>query len=385
MKRTILIVIAALSAISFASAQSLPNLQARDARTMGLGGCFAATSSGFQSFYGNPAGFATPKGQLTIADVSVWGYLKPTTDNINRVMNDLNGGDSTTTAEWADLANDFIVENGFGGGASVGLGYAGHGLGLGLFAIADASAAGDSLMGSVISSTVSVNAVAGMGIPVKLGPLTLKVGADIRPFLRIDAADGGWLATELVTAFMSGGDVSTTLMSENVDAGFGVAADLGAQLVLGSLSVGLAIRDVTASYLTQTETIQEFVDAISAGNLPTGTDESAIYPAIYAGLAWQPKLIPGIIEPSLYFEVQDPVSIIEDNASVWNLLHAGAEVELLSLVSLRAGLNKGYLSAGVGLNLLVVEVNAAVFTEELGDCPGDQGRSGVAIQAAIHL
>ena len=63
----------------------------------------------------------------------------------------------------------------------------------------------------------------------------------------------------------------------------------------------------------------------------------------------------------------------------------GAEVKFLSFLSLRAGLNKGWASAGFGLDLLFLEIDGAAFTEELGSHPGDSGRSGIALTAAMHF
>ena len=71
--------------------------------------------------------------------------------------------------------------------------------------------------------------------------------------------------------------------------------------------------------------------------------------------------------------------------SALDLLHAGAEVRLLSFITLRGGINRGWLSAGAGVRLIFIDLNFAVFTEELGALPGDDPRSGVALQAAIRF
>jgi hypothetical protein len=108
-------------------------------------------------------------------------------------------------------------------------------------------------------------------------------------------------------------------------------------------------------------------------------------PFISAGLAWRPRLVPHVVDPALFFEIQDPVSICMDQASVWKLIHLGTEVKLVNMISLRAGLNEGWLSAGLGFDLFFFKLDAAIFTEELGKHPGDQPRTGIVLEAAIRF
>ena len=51
-------------------------------------------------------------------------------------------------------------------------------------------------------------------------------------------------------------------------------------------------------------------------------------------------------------------------------LNAGTEIVLLNFISLRAGINESYLSAGVGLRLWALNIDAAVYGSELGIEPG---------------
>jgi hypothetical protein len=53
--------------------------------------------------------------------------------------------------------------------------------------------------------------------------------------------------------------------------------------------------------------------------------------------------------------------------------HAGAEVDVW-LLALRAGLNQGYPTYGVGLSFGLLDVNYVHFTEELGYFPGQMAR-----------
>jgi hypothetical protein len=66
-------------------------------------------------------------------------------------------------------------------------------------------------------------------------------------------------------------------------------------------------------------------------------------------------------------------------------VHAGAEARLFRIFALRGGFNGGKLSAGLGIKLLFVDLNAAIFTEKEWALPGDDSSSGLALQAAIRF
>ena len=401
MKRTLIVFIAALASLSFASAQTvLTSPEPKDARSIGLGGAFTSLSSGYDSLSGNPAGFASSKGQLTIADFATWGYVKPTQANYDRIISSLPAGSTPTSAETAtltQLASDLITtndsvsnNNGLGAGFSAGLGYTGHGLGIGAYIVADAVASGYAIDKSKIAATVVANAVCGFAVPISLGPVTLSLGGDIRPFVRIDS-DNTWLVTGLLGA-VAGGDsqaIVDKLMSETVYGGFGLALDFGTQVKMGSLSLGLSLRDFTPTYVGSTESLSSFLSDLQTMNFTT-TDVT-FDPTLAAGFAWQPVLVKNFIEPGLYAEVKAPLSEVAtlvsgtSEKSPWNYVHVGADLKLLSILDVRAGLNQGYITGGVGINLALIELNAAFFTYEVGDYPGEQGRSGVSVQASIHL
>jgi hypothetical protein len=67
------------------------------------------------------------------------------------------------------------------------------------------------------------------------------------------------------------------------------------------------------------------------------------------------------------------------------MVHLGAELKILSVLSAWAGLNQGYFTFGAGLDLFVVEINASVFTRELGSYLGDRRSSGATLEVAIRF
>lgn len=370
----ILLVLAALAPATSQGTTPLP-LQIKDARTMGMGGAFTALSSGYQSLFGNPAGFGYGKAKLTLANATMWGYVKPSGDNINKVMSLVN----QESSDYIGLAEALLVDNGIGFGASAGLGLVGGGLGIGATAVGELYARGNTLSGTGFRTSLQYNAVLGLAIPIGSDRFGLKVGGDLRPFMRIDADN--LTALDLVGAMGGDGDPMAIIMGQDANYGVGVAADLGAILNWGALSAGLVLRDLAPPFSFTPTTLEKAI----GGEVEADAEiKSQFLPNITFGLGWSPRLIPLLLEPSFYLEVQDPLNAAKGNA-VWNLLHLGAEVKVLSFIYFRGGLSQGYLTAGTGINLLILQIDGAVFTEEFGAYPGDKPRSGFALNARLHL
>lgn len=65
-------------------------------------------------------------------------------------------------------------------------------------------------------------------------------------------------------------------------------------------------------------------------------------------------------------------------------LHLGLEFEL-PLLSLRVGLNQGYYTAGVGLDMGIVSIDAATYGVELGEYPGQLEDRRYLVQLKVQL
>jgi len=384
MKRAITILLILLLAGSAAFAQARLDAAApKDARTMAMGGAFVAMSEGYQSLYGNPAAFADKKAELTLISVNPWVYVKPTTENITAFQNVAASIDDPSAI--IGPLTGLIEDNGVGAGLSAGLGWVGKGLGLGLLGGGEAYISGNTLLGSAGTLDAQIAAVVGIGVPLKLGPFLFQVGGDIRPYLRMT---GEIVGTDLLGSITGG--TAFDAMALPVDVGFGLAVDLGAKLEVGKLvTVGLAIRDISTKQNYSESNLGDVLAALQAGNLPEGADAPyTLSPNITIGASITPipVFLRKLVDVTLTAEIQDPLKVINDNASMWNLFHVGAEADLLGgLLAVRTGVNKGYISIGAGLDLLLIEVNVAVFTEELGRIPGDKGRTGVSAEVAIRF
>jgi hypothetical protein len=77
------------------------------------------------------------------------------------------------------------------------------------------------------------------------------------------------------------------------------------------------------------------------------------------------------------------VDFLDNNKeNVFNKLHFGAEYKYLFL-AVRAGINSGYPTAGVGLDFKIVDIDAAYFSDELTKGPGGDAEKRSTIQIKI--
>ncbi len=364
---------------AFAQAR-LDAVAPKDARTMAMGGSFVAMSSGYQSLYGNPASFADTKGEFTLLSTTAWAYLRPTQENIRT----LTGLSELPESELPAALTPFITENGLGAGMSAGLGWVGKGLGLGLIGGGDVYLTGPNVLGAQGFLDATTAAVVGIGIPLQLGGLRLQVGGDIRPYIRMTGKVTGG---QVISMAMGGGDFDPMTLPVNV--GFGLALDLGAKLDLGKLlSVGLAVRDITPNMSYTKTTLGQVGEALQGGADAASKVQYGILPNLTAGVSLTPipEGLRKLLDVTVTAELQDPVKVIAEKLSPFSLLHLGAEAELLGgLIAGRLGVNKGYISLGAGLDLLLMELNVAIFTEELGIRPGDKPRTGVSAEVALRF
>ncbi|HQE68664.1 MAG TPA: hypothetical protein PLN66_05060 [Rectinema sp.] len=388
MKRKAIIVIFLILATAMASAQTaleFTEVTPKDARTMGMGGAFHVFSQGYSSFFGNPAGFAGANSSLTLTDLSVWAYLAPTTQNVERVKSIIDG--SATDSDILGYAGDWIINNnGFGAGLSLGGGWVGKkGIAIGVTLVSDEVAAGNSLLGSKLVSATQLNGILGYAYPFNIGPVTLKIGLDGRAFYRVqsDPVTGLPFSTILNDVLNDTFSLSTiTLLG-----GYGFAADVGLVAGIGPVMLGLSARDFGLEFKVGKFNVQNIIDDnISAFPL-LGTTAAKLNPSYAAGLGVR-LFENSKFEPSLYTELENPQNIFSSSdmvASALNSLHAGAQVRLMRFITVRGGLNKGWYSLGAGIDLSFLELDAAIFTEELGLYPGDKGRSGLSVQVGIRF
>lgn len=381
MKRLVFCIVVAGLALTANAQDALTFIAPKDPRFMALGGTFAATSSGYESLYGNPAAFALPDKELTLPSLVPWLYLRPADPDLAAYLSALNGPDD----QLLDTLQPLFAGNGLGAGASMGLGWTGKGLGLGLLTAAEAYVHGDDPLSATGKLDAQLEVIVGLGFPVKLSWANLYLGGDLRPFMRIT----GPISAVQLGAMLNGQGIMDSLGDSPVYLGFGLAMDLGARLDFGRLlSIGLVVRDISTPQAYGQFPASELDDALSGNASPSSTGNFTVLPAISAGVALRPlpESLADQVDVLVSLDLQDPLALIREGSSFWNMVHAGVEASFFKgVVALRGGLNRGHWSGGFGLDLFVFELNLAVFTEELGTSPGDSPRTGFSAEFSIRF
>jgi hypothetical protein len=358
-------------------------------QVMGMGGSFIADAHGYDSFFYNPAGFSRSGGSFTLLSATTWAYSRP--DELFALGQKLSGGTSSSSST-LNFLNNQVTTGGFGIGASAGIGYVGNGLGLGMMIIEDSYLYGSSLRGASGDLTATIGFIGGLSVPFDVLGFRLHIGGDIRPMIRVHSPISNSVAFGLLTALANGQDLLSPLNSADALYGLGVGLDLGAIAELGSFTFGFSVRDLGGTQFKYNQSTFGTVSSTLGSTLrfPGGSsvtaDQYVIPMSVGLGAAFHPDLgaVKYWIDPSVSVDVQDIATVLGGSNSIWYALHAGAELRLINMFALRTGLNQGYLTFGAGVKLLVLDLNFAFFTQELGAHLGDQPRAGATLDVAIR-
>jgi hypothetical protein len=387
MKRlVILLVLFALCASVFGQTTKVyePRFMPQSAEIMAQGGSFSANAKGYYSLFTNPAAFGRTKMSLTIMSAMPWLYAFPepsTIEALSGLGDDVYGS--------IDSLNEILTGPGIGGGLSAGMGFVGSNLGLGLATMADVFASGPNALGLEVDSHITFGFIGGFGMPLNIAGLTLHVGGSLKPMYRIRIPG---LGIDEVASILGGVDDFANITIPALY-GVGLGIDVGAIVERGPLSASLVLRDFGGTtFQYSTATIAQALEALQAGSLPGPDNGTPVEDVKYVipmtasiGAALHPDLGPlaRLIDPVVHAEYD--LEFSKQAGSFWTSLHAGAEVKLLSLLKVRAGINQGYITAGAGIHLLFLDVNVAYFGRELGSFAGAKQGQGVTAEVALRF
>jgi hypothetical protein len=359
---------------------------------MGQGGAAVATARGWDSFFTNPAGFSRDGGTFTVLEAGTWLYARP--DRALALAQEViaNGAGPGLFS----IINDEITGGGFGIGASTGIAYAAKGLGLGMVIVTDSYFWGPTLLGMSGDMTATVGFMGGMSFPLQAGPFLIHVGGTLRPMVRIHVLLPNADALAMFSSLQAGDTLMVALGSADAVYGVGVALDIGAIAELGWFTFGLSIRDIGGTVFNYSMDDFATVATVfgSELRLPPGstvTDRYVIPMDVSLGVAFHPVFgkFNNILDPTLHVDLTNMINVIggaiAGDSSAWTMVHLGAELRLLRVFSAWAGLNQGYFTFGAGLDLFVVDINASLFTRELGRYLGDRPSSGATLEVAIRF
>ncbi len=362
-----------LAALAGAQSAVFPAFRPRDARSVAVADVFRSVSSGTDSFFGNPAGYIGADRDILVFGAQSWAYARGSEALVGMLPKALDGGTMSAPGD------DF---RGFGLGFKLGAGYAGRGVGLGLFVGRDSYTARDDSEESTADAIFC--GVFGAAIPVDVPLGKLRFGADIRPFYRLRGATD----PAAVDAFAaSGGDYDDLLGGTRALSGVGVALNAGLIWdVDDAFAVGFMARDISPSFPVVESTVDERLGSLFGaedGDFPkAGT--ALLEPDIALGVSWRPVPAGALrdrVDPRVGAEFGELYALVTGAGGFFDSLSVGAEVTLAKTLALRAGLNGGRPSFGVGLRLLALDLDAAVFSLSQG---GDE-RAGLAVRANVRL
>jgi hypothetical protein len=147
------------------------------------------------------------------------------------------------------------------------------------------------------------------------------------------------------------------------------------------LSLGLVCRDWYGTQFSWREYSVNFQQI----NDPAGTQPTYWAPELDAGSSYRIKsILPQyfISDLTLYFDLDNITDFTED---FFLMTRIGAEITVFNFLKLRAGIYEGYPTAGFGLVFPVFTINAAYYTEELGELPGTIPEQNFVLEVDIIL
>lgn len=269
-------------------------------------------------------------------------------------------------------------------GLNTGFGIVKKGLGLGMSLNADATFAGQTIMNA--AGGVSTTAALTGGYALELFDF-LKVGAAVRPsYQAYSSINGG----DLINGFQTG-DVISSLDSQAVLHGWGIGFDAGAIASLGPFNIGLALTDIGGTRM-QFSSVPwtDLYDALTTGGtVPEGSsvmDEYIVPMDVSLGASFHPDLggFSKILDLDVSVELSDAVNALVsqpiEEFDPLGMFKFGAAARLFSILDVRAGYAGGYMSAGLGADLLFINLNVAGF---LKATPETVGYSDYGVSAEV--
>lgn len=366
--RTIAIACAALAlAAAPLAAQTVAPFVLPSARMAALGGAHAASYSGVDAIFENPAGFVSERSELGVSAL-VFDLAGPIFDIAGMVA-----GGADPLAGLSGLFDSsgrlYVSLDALG---PLAFSYVGKGLGYGLFNRSVATINAASLLSVTYAVSEEFLLAGGYAYRFDLGARqVLDIGIMPKGFVR--ASVGETVSLDGVMALVS--DPASLTTGSEFTMVSGVGFDVGVRWSYDdTVSVGFVARDAYSPAMVTTYTsFDGFVSDPQAAMV----GESA-YAVVDPNLAFG-------VEYVFPFEFLDrigaEVSVLADYVDILDLLSTlprnpilnvslGVELRLLDILFLRGGISEALPAAGFGIDLSAFSFSLAMFGTELGIEPG---------------
>lgn len=356
-------------------AQGLERFDIPRASAGALGGPHVAHDSGFAALFSNPAGLVDADIEFSVSEITIRS-TGPIFSIASLVSQTIGGEDFGTLLASADVQR--LLLNLYARLSIVGpisFGYVGEGLGFGLYNVTELITQTSGIGGfeARLGQRIVLRGGYGLEIPLPRAPRSeLFTGISVKSFIRGDVVLSSTLLGLPSFAGSLGGDA---LRNSPFELSTGIGIGIGARYSWNDLvAAGLVLDNLyTPVALLPYASFIDFLDA----STPAPTAEyNALPQELTVGVAYTPTI------PVVDRYVQDVTFSLDyrDALDFWfdpeNAKNSflkfgfGLQFTLLEILDIRAGLSEGLFAAGVGLDLSVVEVNAAMYGTELSSEPG---------------
>lgn len=401
----ILLLITLMATLNGQVNRYMPGFSWTHPRIMAMGGNVVADPTGFSAFPSNPAGFVGEKEILTSRVKNELGEKVEKREVVTKTeftllsiqanavanpfaalrLNDrLEAGDDAF-AVFLDYAVEELENNGLGADVDVALAsYVGNGWGLGSFVSAGALFPQSDL---ALTTDGEIRADAtfllGYAREIPLGEWDLTLGLDVRPTFKYVVP---LTADALINNAL---EDATSLPALS---GFGIGFDMGTTLEWREFTAAFSVSDLFHTrYMMYEAPLSQFGNFSSEVAL----DDVYVTPMVLNfGLAYEPVFSPlsWLVEPTLVLAYDSELLLGIDALSFYGFtqssffknLHAGIETLWLDAVYLRAGLNSGYFTAGLGIDFFFGQFNLAMYSRETGRTAGQTAQLGTSVELAFR-
>ena len=379
------------------------------ARIEGMGGAGLAIVKGNDTLFYNPANLAYKGLSINLPSVSL------TVHNLSHMVR--NGVfESLLEGNMEDVIGPMVNSVGYGRGeiitTDISTSITGGGLGFGLHIQEQLHTqnSGMNALNAKYFAELNIAAVFGLGVRIHAIPDYLSVDVGATAKLAYKAYTKGFSISTIAGDIFEpdGGDEFDPMELLNImtiASGVGFPIDIGVNVNLPfGMKVSAVARDVIGTYkMTAYENSLDWVndsldiigvdkpfsDSEVGSNTARVEFPLEIKPKFDVGFGYVPRLgkLGKVLQPSIALDLVDIGDMIEasdySQHAFLTHLNVGAELRVASTLDLRFGMNAGYMSVGMGLDLFVIRLDAAYYWREYGNNIGDNPKDAFTLRFNI--
>jgi hypothetical protein len=346
-----------------------------NARDAALGGDHVADADGFGTLLANPAGLTALPPQFTFSALT-FRFTGPVFSLASIAIQGFSGGDLgslLTTPSVQELLSSIYANVSLTG--PLYFGFTGGGMGFGV--INDTSFliqnTGTTSIEARLSERFLLAGGYGIGIPLpERWQSELSLGVGLSGFVRGDSITSTSLLG--LPALLESPSVAL-ITGSPFELVSGIGVDAGLRFIWRDLlGFGITADNLyTPVAILSYDTLAGFLDSTADPGAPT---YETLPQDVTVGLAFTPTLGPVeryIRDLTVTLDYRDILDFWLDPAYAENIVlkfGIGVEATLLEVLDIRAGFSEGLFSAGLGIDMSFLELNAAMYGTELSGEPG---------------